>query len=119
MLQHVTLEVRPDQVRDCVAFWELLGFSELEPPPILKGRFTWIGKDDTHIHLVPVDVPAIPREGHTAVVSADAEATVATLRERGFDPRPRCASGSGRPLRAVASARSNASSSAGSPAVLV
>jgi hypothetical protein len=88
VLQHVTLEVRPDQVRDCVAFWELLGFSELEPPPILKGRFTWIGKDDTHIHLVPVDAPAIPREGHTAVVSADAEATVAALRERGFDPRP-------------------------------
>ena len=88
MLQHVTLEVRPDQVRDCVRFWELLGFIELEPPPILKGRFTWIGKDDTHIHLVPVDAPAVPVEGHTAVTSDDAEATVAVLRDAGFDPRP-------------------------------
>jgi hypothetical protein len=88
MLQHVTLEVRPDQVRDCVRFWELLGFTELEPPPILRDRFTWIGKDDTHIHLVPVDAPAVPTEGHTAVVSGDAEATVATLRDNGFDPRP-------------------------------
>ena len=33
MLQHVTLEVTQAQVRDCVAFWELLGFSEMEPPP--------------------------------------------------------------------------------------
>jgi hypothetical protein len=88
MLQHVTLEVRPDQVRECVAFWELLGFTELEPPPILKDRFTWIGKDDTHIHLVPLDAPAVPTEGHTAVVSGEAEAIVATLRENGFDPRP-------------------------------
>jgi catechol 2,3-dioxygenase-like lactoylglutathione lyase family enzyme len=88
MLQHVTLEVRPDQVRDCVRFWELLGFTELEPPPILRDRFTWIGKDDTHIHLVPLDAPAVPSEGHTAVVAADAEATVATLRDAGFDPRP-------------------------------
>jgi catechol 2,3-dioxygenase-like lactoylglutathione lyase family enzyme len=88
MLQHVTLEVRPDQVRDCVRFWELLGFTELEPPPLLRDRFTWIGKDDTHIHLVPVDAPAVPREGHTAVVAGDAEATVATLRDAGFDPQP-------------------------------
>ena len=88
MLQHVTLEVRPDQVRACVAFWELLGFTELEPPPSLKGRFTWIGKDDTHIHLVPLEAPAVPTEGHTAVVSDDADGTVATLRENGFDPQP-------------------------------
>ena len=86
MLQHVTLEVRPDQVRDCVAFWELLGFTELEPPPILRDRFTWIGKDDTHIHLVPLDTPAVPTEGHTAVTSDDAEATVATLREARLRP---------------------------------
>jgi catechol 2,3-dioxygenase-like lactoylglutathione lyase family enzyme len=87
MLQHVTLEVRPDQVRDCVRFWELLGFTELEPPPILRDRFTWVGKDDTHIHLVPVEQPAVPVEGHTAVHAADAERTVAALREAGFDPQ--------------------------------
>jgi hypothetical protein len=86
MLQHVTLEVRPDQVRDCVRFWELLGFTELEPPPLLRDRFTWVGKDGTQIHLVPVEQPAVPREGHTAVVAA--ESAVATLRQAGFDPRP-------------------------------
>jgi catechol 2,3-dioxygenase-like lactoylglutathione lyase family enzyme len=88
MLQHVTLEVRPDQVRDCVRFWELLGFSEMEPPPTLRDRFTWVERDGTHIHLVPLETPAVPVEGHTAVVAEDAERTVAVLREAGFDPHP-------------------------------
>ena len=69
MLQHVTLEVRPEQVRDCVRFWELLGFTELEPPPTLKGRFFWVGRDDTQIHLQPVDEPVVPRSGHAAIVA--------------------------------------------------
>jgi hypothetical protein len=88
MLQHVTLEVRPDQVRECVRFWELLGFTELTPPPLLRGRFTWVERGGTHIHLMPVDEPAIPRGGHAAVVADDAGATVAALRAAGFDPQP-------------------------------
>ena len=88
MLQHVTLEVRPDEVRACVRFWELLGFAELEPPPSLRDRFTWVGREDTHIHLVPVEHPAVPRDGHTAVVAEDAERAVAALRDAGFDPQP-------------------------------
>jgi hypothetical protein len=88
MLQHVTLEVRPDQVRPCVAFWALLGFREVEPPPLLRGRFTWVERRGTHIHLAPVDEPAIPGSGHAAVVAEDAESVVAALRSAGFDPRP-------------------------------
>jgi catechol 2,3-dioxygenase-like lactoylglutathione lyase family enzyme len=86
VLQHVSLEVRPDQVRDCVAFWELLGFTEIEPPPILRDRFTWVERDGTHIHLVPVDDPAVPKEGHTAVVAPDGD-TIARLEQHGFEPR--------------------------------
>ena len=89
MLQHVTLEVRPEQVEACVRFWELLGFRPMVPPPSLRSRFTWVEREGTHIHLVPVDEPAIPTEGHTAVVAAgDPEATLADLRAAGFDPRP-------------------------------
>ena len=88
MLQHVTLEVRPDQVRDCVAFWELLGFTEIAAPPMLRPRFTWVQREGTQIHLVPVDDPAVPQEGHTAVVAPDGETTVQNLREHGFEPRP-------------------------------
>ena len=86
MLQHVTLEVRPDQVRDCVAFWKLLGFREIEPPPLLRDRFTWVQREGTQIHLVPVDEPGVPTEGHTAVVAPDDEA-IARLEAHGFQPR--------------------------------
>ena len=62
MLQHVSIEVRPDQVDACVAFWELLGFAEMEPPPMLRDRFTWVEREGTQIHLVPVDAPVPARE---------------------------------------------------------
>src|SRR3954467_5839044 len=84
MLQHVTLEVRQAQVRPCVAFWELLGFTELEPPPLLRDRFTWVEREGTQIHLVPLQTPSVPREGHVAVLAADYEATLARLAGAGF-----------------------------------
>ena len=79
MLQHVTLEVTPAQVRACVAFWELLGFTEMEPPPLLRDRFTWVEREGTQIHLVPVDDPIAAREGHVAVLADDYDATLARL----------------------------------------
>jgi catechol 2,3-dioxygenase-like lactoylglutathione lyase family enzyme len=88
VLQHVTLEVPPDQVESCVRFWELLGFRRMAPPPLLRDRFTWVERNGTHIHLVPVDEPAIPREGHSAVLADDHEAALRALREAGFDPQP-------------------------------
>ena len=88
MLQHVTLEVKPDHVEACVGFWELLGFRRMTPPPLLRDRFTWVERDGTHIHLVPVDDPAVPREGHSAVVAPDPEAALTALRDAGFDPQP-------------------------------
>src|SRR5688572_26339768 len=88
MLQHVTLEVRTGEVRACVAFWELLGFVEMVPPPSLRDRFTWVGREGTQIHLVAVEAPAVPERGHTAVVAAEPEPVLAALRAAGFEPRP-------------------------------
>jgi len=83
MLQHVTLEVAPDKVRDCVAFWALLGFTEMEPPPLLRGRFTWVEREGTQIHFVPVDDPTEPaRQGHVAIVAPDYEAVQGAMAER-------------------------------------
>ena len=87
VLQHVTLEVHPDQVRPCVAFWALLGFEEIEAPPLLRDRFTWVQREGTQIHLVPVEDPAVAREGHVAVVAEDYEATLARLERAGFEVR--------------------------------
>jgi catechol 2,3-dioxygenase-like lactoylglutathione lyase family enzyme len=87
MLQHVTLEVRANDVRACVAFWELLGFTQMEPPPVLRDRFTWVEREDTQIHLVPVEAPVPAREGHVAVVADDYDATLARLTGAGFELR--------------------------------
>lgn len=83
MLQHVTLEVTPAQVRDCVAFWALLGFTEMDPPPLLRDRFTWVEREGTQIHLNPLEDPIAAREGHVAVVAPDYDRTLAALRAAG------------------------------------
>ena len=88
MLQHASLEVRPDQVDACVAFWGLLGFEPMTPPPALRHRFTWVQRRGTQIHLIPVDQPVTAREGHVAVLAERFEAALAALREAGFEPRP-------------------------------
>ena len=88
MLQHVTLEVLPDQVDPCVRFWALLGFDWMLAPPTLRDRFTWVARGDTQIHLMPVDDPAVPTRGHTAVVAEDYDAALAALHEAGFALEP-------------------------------
>ena len=87
MLQHVSIEVRPDQVDACVTFWGLLGFEQVEPPETLR-RFTWVERAGTQIHLMPFEDPVTTARGHAAVVVEDYEDALARLREKGFDPQP-------------------------------
>ena len=87
MLQHASLEVRRDQVDDCVGFWRLLGFEQMTPPPKLRDRFTWVERAGTHIHLIPVDEPVTARDGHVAVLADDYEGALSALRDAGFEPR--------------------------------
>jgi catechol 2,3-dioxygenase-like lactoylglutathione lyase family enzyme len=88
MLQHVSIEVRPDQVDDCIAFWALLGFEQVTPPGELAERFTWVERAGTQIHLMPFEDPSTTVNGHAAVVVEDYEGTLEALRERGFALRP-------------------------------
>jgi catechol 2,3-dioxygenase-like lactoylglutathione lyase family enzyme len=89
MIQHVALEVRPDDVPACVRFWALLGFERVGAPPALEARSTWVQSRGTQIHLLHAELPDIPREGHVAVVAVDFDATMQTLRQAGFEPQPR------------------------------
>jgi catechol 2,3-dioxygenase-like lactoylglutathione lyase family enzyme len=89
MLQHVSIETRPADVDACARFYELLGFRRVDPPPSLADRATWVERDGTQVHLMLADDPVVPPSGHHAVVVEDYEATLAALREAGFEPEPR------------------------------
>jgi catechol 2,3-dioxygenase-like lactoylglutathione lyase family enzyme len=84
MLQHVTLEVRPELVRESVAFWALLGFDEMASPESLR-HTTWVAREGTQIHLNPQEEPEIPRVGHVAVLAGDYDAVLRALAEAGVE----------------------------------
>jgi catechol 2,3-dioxygenase-like lactoylglutathione lyase family enzyme len=89
MLQHASLEVPEALVPECVAFWKLLGFTEMAAPPRLGGRFTWVERAGTQIHLIRCENPSAPaREGHVAVLAEDYEGALAALGEAGFEASP-------------------------------
>ena len=88
MLQHVSLEIDPGLVRDAVAFWELLGFTEVDSPEPLAGYVTWLEREGTQIHLIHTDAAAVPLLGHAAVVVEDFDAVVAALGEAGHEVLP-------------------------------
>ena len=87
MLQHATLEVPKDRWNACIAFWGLLGFAPMQPPASLRGRFTWVAREGTQIHLMPFDDPVTTVRGHAAVVVDDYEDALTRLREGGFETR--------------------------------
>jgi catechol 2,3-dioxygenase-like lactoylglutathione lyase family enzyme len=88
-LQHVSLEVRREDADEELRFWGLLGFAPVEPPGTLGERSAWMQRGATQIHLLFDDEPVVPPSGHAAVVAQDFDATVAALREAGFDPQER------------------------------
>jgi hypothetical protein len=88
VLQHVTLEVKPEQIGRSVEFWRLLGFAQVEPPAALAETFVWVERAGTQIHLERNAAPVVPPRGHAAVVVLDFDATVERLRKAGFDVTP-------------------------------
>ena len=88
MLHHVGIEIEPGDVEPAVEFFNLLGFERVAPPPALAEGFTWLERDGTQVHLMHEESPTVPLHAHLAVVVPDFEATVARLREHGFETRP-------------------------------
>ncbi|MEA2457246.1 MAG: hypothetical protein QOC95_218 [Thermoleophilaceae bacterium] len=89
MLQHVTIEVREEQVDACVRFYALLGFKQVKPPSTLVGASTWVEREGTQIHLMMAEEPVVPPNAHHAVLVPDYDSALARLREAGFDCDPR------------------------------
>lgn len=89
MLHHVTLEVSPADLQRSIEFWGALGFSQVEAPADLAGRFTWLERGGTQIHLMRTAAPTVPAHGHAAVVTPAFEKTLRLLQERGFQATPK------------------------------
>jgi catechol 2,3-dioxygenase-like lactoylglutathione lyase family enzyme len=88
-VQHVALETRPADAGELVAFFGLLGFEEVEPPPSLAGRTRWVQRSGTQVHLLLTDDPVAPPSGHVAVVAPDYDAALQRLRAAGHHVDPR------------------------------
>jgi catechol 2,3-dioxygenase-like lactoylglutathione lyase family enzyme len=88
MLHHVGIEVTPGDIEATVGYFELLGFERIEPPETLR-EFTWLERSGTQVHLMPEEEPTVPSPGHLAVVVDDFEATLARVREAGFEIEPK------------------------------
>jgi hypothetical protein len=88
VLHHVGIEVAPADVEATAGFFELIGFTRVEPPEALS-EYSWLEREGTQVHLMPEEQPTVPSPGHLAVVISDFDATVARLRERGFEVEPK------------------------------
>jgi catechol 2,3-dioxygenase-like lactoylglutathione lyase family enzyme len=88
-LQHVSLEVPPAGAEAEEAFWVLLGFAALEVPGGLVARARWVGRGGTQVHLLLTGDPAVPPQGHAAIVVDAFDAVCAALAQAGHPVEPR------------------------------
>ena len=89
MIHHVAVETRRADAEACAAFYALLGFHRVEPPPTLGDRAVWMQRGTQQVHLLLADDPVVPPQGHVAVVQPDYEDALRRLRGAGFEPDER------------------------------
>ena len=88
MIHHVTRQIPPSALDDCIRFYGALGFERVPEPPGIGARAVWLGAGDTQVHLMPVDDAQV-EAGHVAIVVEDYPATVSALNAAGHDVQPR------------------------------
>jgi len=84
VLHHVSLEIAPDDVERTVELFGMLGFERIAAPDPIAPFVTWLAAGTTQVHLIHTPEPTTPALGHPAVVASDFDATVAGLRNAGF-----------------------------------
>lgn len=85
VLQHVSIEIAPEELERCVGFWELVGFRRVESPESLGGAIVWVERGETQIHLIATEGASVPALAHPAVVVEGFEATLERVRGAGHD----------------------------------
>jgi catechol 2,3-dioxygenase-like lactoylglutathione lyase family enzyme len=89
VIQHVAFEIRRELTDDCVAFYALLGFERVTPPPTLAQRAAWVQREGSQIHLLFAESPVALPTGHVAVVVDAFDATFVSLDAAGHQPEHR------------------------------
>ncbi len=90
MIQHVTREVNPAQLQQCVQFYGVLGFRPVNVPPGIAGRALWLERAGTQVHLMLRDDARV-QSGHVGIVVEPYAQTVDRLRAMGHEIEPRTA----------------------------
>jgi catechol 2,3-dioxygenase-like lactoylglutathione lyase family enzyme len=85
MLQHVSIEVPPEEAQRSVEFWRLIGFEEVSSPEALGSSIRWLEREGTQIHLILTEGHTAPALGHPAVVVPDHAEAKGRLRSAGFE----------------------------------
>jgi catechol 2,3-dioxygenase-like lactoylglutathione lyase family enzyme len=84
VIQHVSFEIRPDQLDACVEFYELIGFRRVATPEKLAHFVTWLERDGDQFHLLQLPETSHMNAGHAAVpLGDDYAATQERLRAAG------------------------------------
>jgi catechol 2,3-dioxygenase-like lactoylglutathione lyase family enzyme len=71
VIQHVSFEVRPDQLEACIEFYQLLGFRKVTAPEKLAAFVTWLERDGDQFHLLQLPSTSRMNAGHAAVTLGD------------------------------------------------
>ncbi|HEX2360324.1 MAG TPA: hypothetical protein VHH72_10975 [Solirubrobacterales bacterium] len=85
MLQHVSIEIPPDEGDRAIEFWRLVGFDEVAAPEVLGDSIRWVERDGTQVHLILTEGHTAPVLGHAAVVVPDHADAKRRLCEAGFE----------------------------------
>jgi catechol 2,3-dioxygenase-like lactoylglutathione lyase family enzyme len=88
MIQHVTREIPPSEVKRCMSFYAMLGFEAVPVPEGIGDRALWLERRGTQIHLMPRD-DASASSGHVGIVVERYEETLQRLRDAGHEVEPR------------------------------
>jgi len=72
LIQHVSFEVKPDQLDACIEFYELLGFRRVTAPEKLAPFVAWLERDGHQFHLLQLPETSHMNAGHAAVLLGDA-----------------------------------------------
>jgi hypothetical protein len=84
VLQHVSLEVPPQEAERAVEFWRLVGFDQVDSPGPLGDAVRWLEREGTQIHLILTEGHTAPALGHVAIVVDDHAGAKQKLRQAGF-----------------------------------